>query len=102
MRRTYAQKLRGECMLPQRHHRYITEFNAIINHVSVQGEEGDMQMQQQIAAATVQYTSHQFRQSADLCVYKGLKIPLYLLVISTPLSTQTRLWTVMNVTILAT
>jgi hypothetical protein len=74
-------------MVPQRHHEYVTELNAIINHVSVRGEEGNMQMQQQIAAATVQYTSHQFRQFADLCVYKGLEISLYLLVISSPLST---------------
>jgi hypothetical protein len=60
-----------------------------------------MQMQQQIPAATVQHTSHQVRHFADLCVQRAENPFLPARNIHTPLSIRSRLWSVMNVTILA-
>lgn len=57
-------------------------------------------MQQQMAAATMQYTSHQFRQFADLRVQQHRK-SLYLHTISTIPFPQTRLQVLMNVTVRA-
>jgi hypothetical protein len=55
-------------------------------------------MQQQMAAATVQYTSHQFRQFTDLRVQQDRK-SLYLHIISIILFPQTILYVVMYVTV---